>query len=113
WNQDLIKQCFTNEVSKIILSIPLSHRQCKDKLIWSKASKGGYTVKTRYHVVYEWLKASSSWEPVSPQIVPVEFWKWLWGLKVSHKFRLFGWKGYRGILPTKTTLFKLVSQTNS
>ncbi|GAV87817.1 zf-RVT domain-containing protein, partial [Cephalotus follicularis] len=102
WNQGLINQCYEEDVARTILSIPLSHRFCEDKLIWSKQTCREYTVKAGYHLAYVIVHRNGGENST--------VWKWLWSLKLQHKIKLLAWKCCRGILPVKECLADKIPQ---
>ncbi|GAV67984.1 LOW QUALITY PROTEIN: hypothetical protein CFOL_v3_11487, partial [Cephalotus follicularis] len=95
WNQFLVRRCVDEAAVRCILSIPLSNRLCFDKLIWSKHSSGCYMVKSGYHMAYDILYG----EPDAIGAIPANLWKWIWGIQLPQKTKLFGWKCCTGILP--------------
>ncbi|GAV65314.1 hypothetical protein CFOL_v3_08829, partial [Cephalotus follicularis] len=91
WKQELVAQCFTATIAHKILSIPLSHWQNVDKVIWPKNPKGVYTVKSGYHIANEHLYGQRD-TTVSQIGVDKNEWQWLWSLKLPQKVKVFSWK---------------------
>ncbi|GAV67428.1 hypothetical protein CFOL_v3_10934 [Cephalotus follicularis] len=112
WNQALIRQSFDEQTANIILSVPFSHRLCADKLVWSNHSTRNYTAKTGYHLAVEVVNGNGG-EAGLPNEVSVGIWKWLWGLQLPHKIKLFGWKCCRSILPTNLALAGKIPNTKT
>ena len=51
WRSDLVKQIFMQDDSDLILSMPRSHGQAVDRLVWSYTSRGTFTVRSAYKIV--------------------------------------------------------------
>lgn len=50
WKTALVKECFNKEDSELILSIPISSTQRRDRKIWHSSSDGHFIVKSAYHL---------------------------------------------------------------
>lgn len=53
WNRSLISTTFLEEEAKVILNIPLSPLQPRDRLIWRCTTTGEFTVRSAYHMGME------------------------------------------------------------
>lgn len=105
WDRDLVLRSFNREEAEAILCIPLSHRYTSDTLIWLAEKSGKYSVRTRYHVARR-LSKEKDWVECSKGAVGRGVWKTLWKLKVPNKIKVFGWRAYCNILPTRVNLSK-------
>ena len=48
WRADLVRVLFKNFEAKTILSIPLSIRMPRDKIVWAGTPNGQFTMKSAY-----------------------------------------------------------------
>ena len=89
WEPELIKGLFTPQEAELILSIPLSQNQTKDKVIWPFVSSGNYSVKSGYNFL---VKENSTLDTNSnnPSLYQ-DLWKNSWGATVPNKVRSFMW----------------------
>ncbi|KAM1852865.1 hypothetical protein ACFX14_008903 [Malus domestica] len=53
WMVELVKGCFEEEESNIILGIPTRLEGCDDRIIWHYTSNGDYTVRTGYGIAMD------------------------------------------------------------
>lgn len=51
WNVELIKRIFTKEDAEVILQIPISKLEAKDKLTWMHSTNGLYFVHSAYNMI--------------------------------------------------------------
>lgn len=51
WNVGLIKRIFTKKDAEIILQIPISKLEAKDKLTWMRSANGLYSVHSAYNMI--------------------------------------------------------------
>ncbi|CAL1403866.1 unnamed protein product [Linum trigynum] len=98
WNQDLLHTHFSHQDMLHILKIPIPRQPCEDRLVWRLEKRGAYTVKTAYHF---WRNREE--ETVGELYTPID-WDRYWGLRVSPKVKVFGWKWIRNILPTRANV---------
>jgi hypothetical protein len=104
WDVPLIKNIFSEETVDRICSIPINPRFHEDKLIWRGTKKGGFSVRSAYHLEMERRdreKGSSSSVHSDSHL-----WRRLWSLKLPRHILLFLWRACNEILPTKNNLFK-------
>ncbi|KAM1151698.1 hypothetical protein ACFX19_034994 [Malus domestica] len=92
----------SKEVQEVnaILATQICDSKMRDRLVWSLASKGVYSVTSGYHwkhsQVFPRLPRASS----SVVTITAILWKWVWKLHTPHKLRCFMWKTLLGALPT-------------
>ena len=58
WDINLVKNSFLPYEMEAILSIPISHSLPDDALVWAWTQRGNFTVRSAYHVAYNWLVES-------------------------------------------------------
>lgn len=103
WNLPLIEEVFTMDEAKIISSIPLSPLKPNDLLIWRCMSNGQFTVRSAYHMEKE-LQTSNKGEG-SSSTHNEELWRTGWQLRVPDIVKMFIWRAYNNLLPTKENIF--------
>ena len=50
WDREFIEANFHIDDAKAILSMPLSHRNAADLLMWVHSKDGEYTIRSGYHI---------------------------------------------------------------
>ncbi|KAK6162031.1 hypothetical protein DH2020_001872 [Rehmannia glutinosa] len=90
------------ETTRSILAIPISVIHREDRLVWHHYEDGKYQVKLGYKIA----KALQEEENSTPSSSGIQggLWKWLWGLNIPNKEKVFLWKCVHGILPTKSVM---------
>ncbi|KAF7127629.1 hypothetical protein RHSIM_Rhsim11G0064100 [Rhododendron simsii] len=90
WNTALVKECFNKEDSELILSIPISSTQRRDRKIWHSSSDGHFTVKSAYHLEKESSisRPESLVAQSSSTAMMSSIWKRLWGLSIQPEIKL-------------------------
>ena len=111
WNHDLLERLFSDEEKHVILSIPISHTNQEDRLIWRGTEKGTFSVKIAYHILKDWELAQTAGGPSRQEKSPV--WKELWKLKIPNVEKVFFWRACHNILPTRENLVKRKVITDS
>ncbi|KAL5733341.1 hypothetical protein ACOSQ2_033033 [Xanthoceras sorbifolium] len=101
WNSELVRSSFAPIDADCILSLPTSMRSCPDKLLWHYSKDGKYSVKSGY-----WLASSLAQDGASSSSSSAgsSWWKFLWGLNIPAKVRMFVWRACRNLLPTRSLL---------
>ncbi|KAL5854464.1 hypothetical protein ACOSQ4_004266 [Xanthoceras sorbifolium] len=101
WDSALVRSSFAPIDADCILSLPTSVRSCPDKLMWHHSKDGLYSVKSGY-----WLAASLARDGASSSSPSAgsSWWKFLWGLNIPAKVRMFVWRACRNLLPTRSLL---------
>lgn len=106
WNPQFIAECFNADMTKEILTIPLSHSPTEDCLIWIGNKEGIYSVKATYNKIkaaddkVSKVMASTSYSP------PRNLWTRLWHIQTNPKVRFFLWSICNNALPTKDNLYR-------
>ena len=59
WRSDLVRELFLNFEADIILSIPLSTRMPRDKLVWAATPNGKFMAKSAYWLVLDMKRAEN------------------------------------------------------
>ncbi|XP_050232989.1 uncharacterized protein LOC126681491 [Mercurialis annua] len=84
WNLDLIQETFSEEESKLILSIPIGHMNAADSLIWHYTNSGIYSAKSGYKLLTS--------NPGGDNSHLSSFWKSIWNLGGPPKLSCFIWR---------------------
>ncbi|CAN1163898.1 Uncharacterized mitochondrial protein AtMg00310 [Linum perenne] len=104
WNLELLSHLFNNLTIQKILTMPLPVETIKDKLIWHFAPSGAFTVHSGYEVARGKFHSAPIFRPTSLYDEP--FRNKVWSLPVQPKLKIFLWKIFRGILPTRENIAK-------
>lgn len=104
WNVELVKETFWEEEAKIILSIPLSPTLPRDRRIWRCTSNRDFSVRSAYHMEME-LVALSNCSGLGQETKSTA-WKICWKLRVPNVAKMFLWKAFNNLLPTKSNMSK-------
>ena len=103
WKANMIRDLFLEHEADSILSIPLGTVLPIDKLVWTTAANGKFSVKSVYHLARNG-KGKDKGE--NSDLSPMKcFWQKLWRARILAKIRALGWKACQNILPTKKNLF--------
>lgn len=89
---------FDMDDAQVILSIPLSRRNCSDRLIWHFDPKSCYTFKSGYMMAMDFVHGSVA-SVFYHSLQFVEFWKKFWHAKGHWKVKIHAWKACKTILP--------------
>ena len=103
WNHVLVNQFFSQEETKLILSIPLSGTRQDDVLIWRGTAIRVFSVRSTYHMrkeVEERGQAESSYGGHCSGV-----WGKLWKLPIPNVEKEFLWRACHEILPTRANLY--------
>jgi hypothetical protein len=87
----------------VILNMPLSPLQPRDRLIWRCTTIGEFTIRNAYHMGMELATLSRSGGSKKGEDSGV--WKICWMLNVPKTVQLFLWKAFNNLLPTKSNQF--------
>lgn len=77
--------------TEVIVQIPISATRRNDKLIWTHAQDGEFSVKSDYHRVKAASAETWSLQPSSNGTTQNESWSAVWKLKTHPKIRTFMW----------------------
>ncbi|XP_062028441.1 uncharacterized protein LOC133744326 [Rosa rugosa] len=100
WNQVLLQELFPLHITQKILALPLSNHMHDDRWIWSGDKKGGFTIKSAYHIARDRVLGENSGMPNSS----AELWNWIWQAPVPRKVKICVWKAASNILPSRSRL---------
>ncbi|XP_071924774.1 uncharacterized protein [Coffea arabica] len=112
WNKPLIFKTFCKVDADNILKIPISITRRDDNTFWIGNQNGEYIVQSGYKMAMDRREeetrregdgAESSCSPINQQV-----WKVLWSLNISHKIKMFSWKGLREAVPVKELIWRRV-----
>ncbi|KAF7825258.1 putative RNA-directed DNA polymerase [Senna tora] len=104
WDDGKLAARFKEEVCTRIKSVPPDVEQGEDRWIWEMDSKGVYSVKTGYRCVM-----TGVWRQIDLGLdidegATMRFWKRLWKLPITSKYKVFLWRSCLGIIPTVEAL---------
>jgi hypothetical protein len=91
-------------ITVVISNIPLSPYLPVDMLVWRGTSTGLFSVRSAYHLGKE-LQNRSVGE-CSISYSSIETWKAIWSINVPNPAKVFLWKAWNNILPSRVNLFK-------
>ncbi|XP_030964774.1 uncharacterized protein LOC115986052 [Quercus lobata] len=103
WKADLIREVFLEHEADSILSIPLGTLLPADRLVWTTAANGKFSVKSAYNLARSGEKKDGG--ESSDSSIMKHFWQKLRRAKVPNMVRVFGCKACQNFLPTKMNLF--------
>ncbi|CAN1136231.1 Putative ribonuclease H protein At1g65750 [Linum perenne] len=99
WDVGLLEELFSPDEVKAILGVTCVMGEGPDHQIWHYDDRGAYTVKSAYKV-YMCHMMQRGMLNVSGE------WKRLWDLAILPKFKNFGWRLARGILPLRKNIIR-------
>ncbi|KAF7834811.1 ribonuclease H [Senna tora] len=104
WDDGKLLARFDEEVCARIKSVPPDVDQGEDRWIWELDSKGDYSVKTGYRCIM-----AEAWNQFNLGLhinedATKRFWKRMWKLPITSKFKVFLWRACLGIIPTVEAL---------
>ena len=104
WKCSMIKEVFWEEEAQVILNIPLSLLNAKDRRIWRGTKNGEYSVRSVYHLDMKMSMgaSSSSSDPHDCNTL----WQNIWKRRIPNTVKMFLWRAFNNLLPTKTNLYK-------
>ena len=76
----------------------------QDSLVWLFTKNGRYSVKSEYHVAKQLRMAENSSGEASVHRASTSLWSWVWKARVPNKVKIFSWRAYQNILPTRDNL---------
>jgi hypothetical protein len=104
WKGTLIDVNFIKEEAEVIKNIPLSPIPTKEKLIWRGTHNGVFMVRSAYHMEVE--RQSFMRGAYSNPREEEDAWKVCWKLHIPNAAKMFLWRAFHNLLPTKTNLKK-------
>ena len=106
WKAQLVQQCLTPLQALEVLSIPLSHADLEDKLIWGRTQSGEFTVRTATTVARE---LEDRQQHLNRAGCFGEFdgrWTRLWSAEANPRAKNLCWRACHDAIPTCVNLFK-------
>ena len=103
WRSDLVKQIFMQDDSNVILSMPRSHSQAANRLVWACTPRGTFTIRSAHKIALSLSNHTHAARASNDESQHL-FWCTLWSLNVPQKLKIFAWRAYCNILPTKVNL---------
>jgi len=104
WDLSLLHELFQPKEVKVITNMPISPFLPPDRLIWQGTKNGSFSVRSAYHLGMELQDRSRGQS--STVVKEPEVWNSLWNLKVPNAIKIFMWRSFNNILPTKQNLLK-------
>ncbi|KAK6132484.1 hypothetical protein DH2020_033784 [Rehmannia glutinosa] len=105
WDTDLVRNIFTPDDAKLILSLPLCAGNHNDRWVWHFTKNGKYSVKSAYHTIIANPNSFPEATPLtSSSSGPDPVWKILWKLKVPSRVLHFAWRLLTDTLPSPQNL---------
>ncbi|XP_058787163.1 uncharacterized protein LOC131661587 [Vicia villosa] len=103
WKKEVIREKFSQEEAKMIVSIPLSRIPTDDKIIWHFEKNGEYSFKTAYHAT---CAQKECLLPGPSSHSNQNLWQLIWRAPILNRQRNFLWCVAKNILPTRGNLLK-------
>nr|XP_027060796.1 uncharacterized protein LOC113687374 [Coffea arabica] len=114
WNRPLIFKTFCKEDADNILKIPISITGRDDNTFWTRNINGEYTVQSGYKMEMERkeevIRKEGEGVEMSFNSVSQQVWKVLWSLNISHKVKMFIWKGLSDAVPVKELIWRRIKR---
>ncbi|XP_022150918.1 uncharacterized protein LOC111018954 [Momordica charantia] len=105
WQGDVVRDEFTPDEAKGILSIPIGRGAEEDRLIWNYEKTGVYSVRSGYKVAL--LNNPCVQAPSSSSSEEVRcWWNGFWKMHIPNKIKVFLWRLCLDRLPTGCNLSK-------
>ncbi|XP_062118476.1 uncharacterized protein LOC133832109 [Humulus lupulus] len=101
WDEVMIKCIFNEDDAKLMLSLPCSSVQLRDKLLWHFSKNGEYSVRSGYYVAMNQIEMPENSDAMNSK----SLWKKIWELRVANKIKIFLRRLCHAWLPTNVSLF--------
>ena len=89
WNEETIRNIFSEDKSEKILSLPLSTEGCPDFVSWPHTKDGVYTVRSSYNFVrtlnFWGDRIANGKGDISDQKIMEKNWRKLWQIQCPNK----------------------------
>lgn len=95
WDEDLVRNIFTEETAKCILELRWPNFECNDKLMWKGLNQRSFSVGSCYET-----------NSVDPQREVAEVWSKIWKLNIHDRLKMFLWRVLRDVLPTREEIVR-------
>ncbi|XP_057756347.1 uncharacterized protein LOC130975593 [Arachis stenosperma] len=99
WNEHLIANNFTSEITQEILQINIKE---EDNLIWYREKGGSYSVRSGYEVCFNFFHPPL--ESLPPIFADKNLWNSIWDLDCPAKVKVFTWKALHNGFPVRHQL---------
>ncbi|XP_050211713.1 uncharacterized protein LOC126661875 [Mercurialis annua] len=100
WDVEMIQNKFNEEDVDWICNIPLAKTELHDNRRWHYDKSGLYNVRSGYRVAWDLKNQASS----SDGTEMMSWWKFLSGLSLPQKVKIFLWKCFNDLLPVRADL---------
>lgn len=100
WDRNQLQHLYPHSTNLQILKLPFSLFDRQDRLVWTQAADGQYSVSQGYHQLLAQQEASSFTALSNFSIN----WEWLWKIDLPPKFLLFLWRLLHHAIPTTAIL---------
>ncbi|KAK4274243.1 hypothetical protein QN277_017497 [Acacia crassicarpa] len=105
WDLTLISQYISSEVKSAIYGINILSNGLPDKLVWTSAQNGVYSVKAGYHTSKEKVLSDGN-KAGSSIVIPTSCWKSVWKIQVIPRVQHFIWRILNNVVATNGALFR-------
>lgn len=102
WRTEVLKQIFTDEDIRAILSIKPSRIPKEDSFIWAYTKSGSYSVKSRYDLATQLKDSDASVMVLEPSTNGIKH--KTWSTRTSKKLKHFIWQSVTGCLAVRDRL---------
>jgi hypothetical protein len=100
WKYLLVKEIFSEEEAKAILSIPIGGTNRPDTQIWKGTASGMFTIQSAYHLAKELSMQDQAECSLRREESPL--WKGIWSSQLPNAVKIFMWLACKNILPTRS-----------
>jgi hypothetical protein len=104
WKHELIRVILELDEARVILQSPLSPSLPPNRLTWRGTTNDLFSVRSAYHLSKELVERNGGQRSNEEKDQGV--WKDLWSLEVPNQVKMFMWRAFQNLLPTKATLYK-------
>ncbi|XP_074356116.1 uncharacterized protein LOC141695803 [Apium graveolens] len=97
WDVVKVRDIFSEVDANSILKTKIPQNDVRDRIAWTKATNGHYSVKTGYHLWHERNVGTSN-------VTQSSGWGQIWKLSIPHKVKVLLWRVCRNNLPVRSRL---------
>ncbi|KAK4274665.1 hypothetical protein QN277_017856 [Acacia crassicarpa] len=105
WDLSSIDQYISAEIKSAIYGMSILSNGLPDKLVWTNAQNGVYSVKAGYHISNEKVLSDGN-KAGSSIVVASACWKSIWKIKVIPRVQHFIWRILNNAVATNGALYK-------
>jgi len=106
WRVQTIRQTFSHAQAEEIISIPLSHTEMQDELMWGCSKDGSFTVKSATSLARNIEEIKRQEHKASCSGESNGRWARLWKALATPRAKTLCWSACRDALPTYVNLYK-------